>query len=123
MMIKEMDTEMREAEYTEKDAQKDYEQTMKDSAEKRADDVKTMTDKEAAKAEMEGELEQHKSDKMATYKEIAETGQFIAALHSECDWLLENYEARKEARTGEIEAMQKAKDVLNGADYSLLQME
>merc|ERR1719217_167873 len=123
MMVEEIDKEMTVAEAEEKDAQEDYEKMMADSADKRAEDSKTMTDKEGAKAEMEGELEQHKSDKMATYKEMVETGEYIAALHSECDWLLENFEARKEARTGEIEAMAKAKDVLNGADYSLLQVE
>merc|ERR1719502_1648413 len=99
MMVEEIDKEMTVAEAEEKDAQEDYEKMMKDSADKRAEDSKTMTDKESAKAELEGQLEQHKSDKMATYKEMAETGEYIAALHSECDWLLENYEARKEART------------------------
>merc|ERR1719311_740388 len=94
---------------------------MKDSAAKRAEDSKTMTDKEAAKAKTEAALEQHKSDKFSTTKELAETLQYTAALHSECDWLLENFDTRKEARDGEIEALGKAKDVLNGADYSLLQ--
>merc|ERR1719217_303803 len=123
MMVEEIDKEMTVAEAEEKDAQEDYEKMMADSADKRAEDSKTMTDKESAKAEMEGQLEQHKSDKMATFKELAETGEYIMNLHSECDWLLENFDARKEARTGEIEAMGKAKDVLNGADYSLLQMD
>merc|ERR1719311_791010 len=94
---------------------------MKDSAAKRAEDSKTMTDKEAAKAETEAALEQHKTDKFSTTKELAETMQYIAALHSECDWLLQYFDARKEARDGEIDALGKAKDVLNGADYSLLQ--
>jgi len=30
---------------------------------------------------------------------------------------------RKEARNGEIDALGKAKDVLNGADYSLVQRD
>merc|ERR1719261_2223094 len=66
MMIADMDKEMTEAEFEEKDAQKDYEKMMEDSAEKRAEDAKSMTDKEAALAATEGELEQHKSDKMST---------------------------------------------------------
>merc|ERR1719388_51544 len=65
MMVEEIDKEMTAAEAEEKDAQADYEKMMADSAEKRAEESKTMTDKEGAKAEMEGELEQHKSDKMA----------------------------------------------------------
>ncbi len=38
-----------------------------------------------------------------------------------CDWLLKYYDVRKEARASEIDALGKAKAVLSGADYSLLQ--
>merc|ERR1719238_2707409 len=81
----------------ETDAQEDYEKMMADSADKRAEDSKTMTDKESALAEMEAELEQHKEDKMSTFNEFTENGEYIANLHTECDWLLENFEARKAA--------------------------
>ena len=37
-------------------------------------------------------------------------------------WMWFVYEVRKEARAGEIDAIKKAKAVLSGADYSLLQM-
>jgi DNA repair exonuclease SbcCD ATPase subunit len=104
----------------ETDSQEDYEKMMADSADKRAEDSKTMTDKESALAEMMTELEQHKEDKMSAFNEFTENGEYIVNLHKECDWLLENFESRKAARKGEIEAMGKAKDVLNGADYSLL---
>merc|ERR1719331_2634215 len=121
-MVEEIDKEMTVAEAEEKDAQADYEKMMADSADKRAEDSKAMTDKESALAEMMAELEQHKEDKMSTFNQLMENGEYIANLHAECDWLLENFEARKAARKGEIEAMAKAKDVLNGADYSLLQL-
>merc|ERR1719199_2153416 len=114
MMIKDMDTEMLEAEAGEKDAQKEYEQMMKDSADKRAEDSKTMTDKESALAQTEGALEQHKSDKMSTGKELSETMMYIAGLHGECDWMLSNFETRKEARTGEVESLKEGMDALNG---------
>merc|ERR1719389_929969 len=119
--MKDMDKEMLEAEAGEKDAQKEYEQMMKDSAEKRAQDSKTMTDKESELAQTEGALQQHKSDKMSTGKELSETFKYIAGLHGECDWMLQNFEARKEARAGEVESLKEGMDVLNGAEYSLLQ--
>merc|ERR1719161_2178233 len=109
------------AKQEEKDAQKDYERFMKDSAEKRAEDSRTMTDKESAKAETEAALEQHKSDKMSTGKALMETMKYIAALHGECDWHLQNFQARKEAREGEVDQLHAAKDTLSGADMSLLQ--
>merc|ERR1719281_846004 len=112
---------MTEAEFEEKDAQKEYEQMMKDSAEKRAEDSKAMTDKQAALAQTEGELEQHKSDKMSTGKQLQETMLFTARLHGECDFLLQNFDARKQAREDELANLRDSEDTLQGADYSLLQ--
>merc|ERR1712194_963272 len=45
----------------------------------------------------------------------------LKTLHDECDWLLKYFDARKEARAGEVEALHNAKAVLSGADYSLIQ--
>merc|ERR1719198_1736302 len=52
-MIADLDKEMQTAEIDEKNAQEEYEQFISDSAEKRAEDSKAITDKSAAKAEME----------------------------------------------------------------------
>jgi len=121
LLIKDLDKEMTEATAEEKDAQADYEQLMKDSAAKRAEDSKALTDKGAAKANMEAELQTHQDTKASTASELAATLQYIAALHSECDWLVQYYDLRKESRDSEIDALGKAKAVLSGADYSLLQ--
>merc|ERR1719326_1931845 len=122
LLIKDLDKEMTEAEVTEKDAQGDYEQMMKDSADKRAEDSKTLADKEGALAELKAGLEQQKSDLASTQKELGATNQYIHTLHLECDWLLKYFDMRKEARSNEIDALGKAKAVLSGADYSLVQM-
>ena len=50
--------------------------------------------------------------------EVMETDKYLAAVHADCDFLLKYYDMRKVARTGEVDAMSKAKDVLNGASYS-----
>merc|ERR550537_1563238 len=94
---------------------------MKDSAEKRALDSKTIADKEGAKADLEAKLLKDEDEKKSTTKEAMATHEFLAETHADCDWLLSNFEARKEARAGEVEALKKAKAVLSGADYSLLQ--
>merc|ERR1719271_2136715 len=94
---------------------------MTDSAEKRAEDSKLLTEKEAAKADMEADLQKATEDKTATSKELMATKQYISSLHGECDWLLQYFDQRKEARDSEIDAMGKAKAVLSGADYSLIQ--
>merc|ERR1719316_1859275 len=108
-------------EVDEKDAQKDYETFMSDASEKRAQDSKAITDKESAKAETETELQSNKESKQSKTIEAMETAKYIAGLHEECDWLLKYFDARKAARDGEIDALGKAKAVLMGADYSLVQ--
>eukprot|EP00747_Dinoflagellata_sp_TGD_P160062 gnl/TRDRNA2_/TRDRNA2_177942_c4_seq2.p1 gnl/TRDRNA2_/TRDRNA2_177942_c4~~gnl/TRDRNA2_/TRDRNA2_177942_c4_seq2.p1 ORF type:complete len:701 (+),score=291.57 gnl/TRDRNA2_/TRDRNA2_177942_c4_seq2:76-2178(+) len=120
-ILQDLDKEMTEAEAEEKDAQADYEKMMKDSAAKRAEDTKHLSEKQAAKADMEADLEKAKEDKMTTSKQYFALKQYIATLHGECDWLLQYFDARKEARDSEIDAMGKAKSVLMGADYSLVQ--
>jgi len=122
LLIKDLDKEMTEAQTTEKDAQADYEQMMKDSAEKRAEDSKTLTDKEGALADLQAGLGQQKADLSSTQKELGATNQYIHSLHLECDWLIKYFDMRKEARDGEIDALGKAKAVLSGADYSLVQL-
>jgi len=121
LLIKDLDKEMTEASTGEKDAQADYEQSMRDSAEKRAGDTKSITGKSASKADMEAELQASQDSKTSTSKELAATLDYIRSLHSECDWLVQYYDIRKEARDSEIDALGKAKAVLSGADYSLMQ--
>jgi len=121
-LIKDLDKEMTEAEVEEKDAQGDYEQMMKDSADKRAEDSKTLTDKQAALADLQTGLEDQTAGLSSTTKELAATNQYIHTLHLECDWLIKYFDMRKEARAGEIDALSKASAVLNGADYSLVQL-
>merc|ERR1719217_1134809 len=93
MLIKDVQKDITAMELEEKDAQEEYEQFMTDAADKKA----------------------------AEEDELMATKQYIAELHADCDWLLENFETRKEARAGEVEALKKAKAVLSGADYSLVQ--
>merc|ERR1719146_632132 len=112
---------MTEAETTEKDAQADYETFMDDSATKRAEDSKTLTDKQTALANLETSLGEQKADKTSNGKTLAATLEYIQSLHAECDWLVKYFDMRKEARTTEIDALGNAKAVLSGADYSLVQ--
>jgi len=121
LLIKDLDKEMTEAKTEEQEGQKDYETMMKESAEKRATDSKSLTQKGAAKADTEAELQAQTEGKAAAGKELMATLKYISSLHSECDWLLQYFDVRKEARTGEIDSIVKAKAVLSGADYSLVQ--
>merc|ERR1719298_209490 len=118
---KELEVEMSEATAEEKNSQEEYETLVAESAEKRVTDTNAIAAKTGEKAELEGDLVQAKDDKGNKLKEAMATEKFLGDLHLECDWLLKNFALRKEARSSEIDALGKAKAVLNGADYSFIQ--
>merc|ERR1719446_816368 len=58
MLVKELNGDLTEAKHDEETAQKDYERLMSDSQASRAQNVEGITDKEAAKADMDVKVEQ-----------------------------------------------------------------
>jgi len=120
-IVNDIDMTTTEAETEEKDAQADYETLMGDAGAKRAADSKALTEKTMAKAHGEESLQNEEANKKDLTVQLMETTQVISNLHAECDWLIKYFDVRKAARTEEIESLDKAKAVLNGADYSLLQ--
>jgi len=118
---KDIQLEMVEMETEEKDAQKDYEEFIKDSAEKRQSCGKSMTEKEAARSEAETALTETTQAHKGKQTELMNTDKIIMDLHGDCDWLLKNFDVRKTARAGEVDSLNKAKAILSGADYSLVQ--
>merc|ERR1719162_2420505 len=121
LLVADLDKEITEAETEEKNAQAEYEQMMTESAAKRTQDSKALTDKEAAHAELGSSLQSIQAEKKATAKELMGTQKYMASLKGECDWLLQYFDARKTARADEIESLGSAKAVLAGADYALVQ--
>merc|ERR1719343_1449233 len=116
MMIADVEKEITESKTEEKNAQEEYDTLMKDSGEKRRMDSKTLSDKESAKADLEKALQKMAQEEKTTKFEVMNTAETLKDLHMECDWLLNNFEARKEARAGEVDALKKAKAVLSGAE-------
>merc|ERR1719191_1299321 len=108
-------------EFNEKDAQEEYEQMVTDAADKRAADTKSIEEKSGTKAGLEDEIVKNGDAKAGTEAELMATKQYISDLHADCDFLLQNFDTRKEARANEIDALKKAKAVLSGADFSLVQ--
>jgi len=117
-LVNDVEKENQVMKLEEEDAQDDYEKFMEDAKSKRAADSKSMTDAEGSLAETGEQLVTDKGTLKDKNTELMETDKYLSTLHADCDFLIKYYDMRKEARTGEIDAMGKAKDVLNGASYS-----
>merc|ERR1719217_1489342 len=121
MLVQDVKKEVAEMEFGEKDAQGEYETMVTAAAEKRTVDSKAVAEKKSVQAGLEEEIHKLSTEKKSRSEELMDTKQYLAEVHEDCDWLIQNYGTRKEARANEIDAMKKAKAVLSGADYSLVQ--
>jgi predicted nucleic acid-binding Zn-ribbon protein len=117
MMVREIETDMKDAEYEEKTSQSDYAKLMQESQETRAANSKAIVTKESSKASTEAKLNDATDAKAAVDTDLDLISATLGDLHMQCDFLLQNYGLRKEARTNEIESLKNAKAILSGADF------
>jgi septal ring factor EnvC (AmiA/AmiB activator) len=118
MLMKELQDGITEAESEEKTAQKDYERMMSDSTASRSQMAESITSKEVAKADLDTKIESTKEKKASQEAELSNVKQYLATLHADCDFLVDNYDLRKAARENEIEGLKNAKSTLSGANLA-----
>merc|ERR1719326_2587718 len=121
MLKKDLETEATEASKDEENAQKEYAELMSDSATQRAEYVTSLANDNKAVADLEANLQEAKTDKKQLQEELEGTKAYIGDLHNSCDFLLENYDFRKVARSTERDALRNAKAALQGAEIEFLQ--
>lgn len=118
MLVRELEASLAESQHEEKAAQTDYTELMADSQATRAADLKSVTDKEAAKAGLQSKLTDLTEAKHLTMEELENINAYVSELHGSCDFILENFKLRQDARGNEIESLKNAKAVLAGASYA-----
>merc|ERR1719443_1979388 len=82
MLVGDLDKEMTEATAQEKNAQAEYEETMSDSAAKRAEDTKSIATKAGAKAGLESDIVAAKEEQTSKTKELMATEKYASGLHA-----------------------------------------
>merc|ERR1719378_366376 len=103
---------------SEEDAQKAYEDFVKETNASIEAKSKDIANKSEEKAKAEGDLVQANEEKEATLLELEQLSNYNAELHASCDYILKNFDIRQTARDEEIEALKQAKAILSGADFS-----
>eukprot|EP00931_Biecheleriopsis_adriatica_P047662 TRINITY_DN27498_c0_g1_i1.p1 TRINITY_DN27498_c0_g1~~TRINITY_DN27498_c0_g1_i1.p1 ORF type:complete len:699 (-),score=210.76 TRINITY_DN27498_c0_g1_i1:52-2148(-) len=115
-LAEQVNTEMKFAENAETNAQKEYEEFMKDSAAKRLEDSQALALKSGVKAEKEAELQSHVATQAATTQAQTDNDAYKLALDNECAWLLQHFQERSEARLREIDSLDNAVNILKNAE-------
>jgi len=116
-VIRDLENDSKDGEYEEKTAQADYAELMGDSQASRAQNSKSIVDKNAAKAEAEQKSMSTKEAQASTSQELKLTQNMIKDLHASCDFIMQNHDLRKEARASEVDSLKNAKAVLSGANF------
>merc|ERR1719155_418211 len=106
-----------EAIRSEEDAQKAYEEFVKDTNASIEEKSKDIVNKSESKAKAESDLVEAKENKEAVMLELEQLSNYNAELHSSCDFIMKNFDLRQTARDEEIEALKQAKAILSGAKF------
>merc|ERR1711871_957141 len=112
-----------EAIRAEEDAQKAYEDFVKETNGSIEAKSKDITNKSETKAKAEADLVEAKENKEAVMLELEQLANYKAELHSSCDFVMKNFEIRQTARDEEIEALKQAKAILSGAKFEAFLQE
>merc|ERR550537_337376 len=105
---------------SEEDAQKAYEDFVKDTNASIEAKSKDIVNKSETKANAETDLVEAKESKEAVMLELEQLSNYKAELHQSCDFVLKNFEIRQTARDEEVEALKQAKAILSGAKFHAL---
>merc|ERR1711935_500127 len=106
-----------EAIRSEEDAQKAYEDFVKETNASIEAKSKEIVNKSELKAKAESDLVETKESKEAVMLELEQLSNYNAELHQSCDFVMKNFDVRQTARDEEIEALKQAKAILSGAKF------
>merc|ERR1712203_1284140 len=101
----------------EEDAQKAYEEFVKETNASIEEKSKDIVNKSETKAKAEGDLVEAKEGKEATMLELEQLSNYNAELHQRCDFVMKNFDVRQTARDEEVEALKQALAILSGAKF------
>jgi len=101
----------------EEDAQKAYEDFVKETNASVEEKQKDIVNKSEVKAKTEMDHVKFTEGKESTMIELEQLSNYNAELHQSCDFVLKNFDTRQTARDEEIEALKQAKAILSGANF------
>merc|ERR1712203_626764 len=101
----------------EEDAQKAYEDFVKETNNSIETKSKDIVNKSELKAKREIDLVEAKEAKEAVLLELEQLSNYNAELQQSCNFVLKNFDIRQTARDEEIEALRQVKAILSGAKF------
>merc|ERR1712087_1057710 len=102
---------------SEADAQKAYEDFVKETNSAIEAKSKDIVNKSEQKAKAETDLVEAKENKESVMLELEQLSNYNSELHQSCDFVVKNFDLRQTTRDEEVEALRQAKAILSGAKF------
>ena len=102
----------------EQEAQSAYSNEVQETNASVTDKQKAIANLSQTKAQAEIDHTTASDAEAAAVAELEKLAGQNAALHKSCDFVVKNFDLRQEARQQEMDAIEQAKAVLSGADFS-----
>jgi septal ring factor EnvC (AmiA/AmiB activator) len=114
--VTDLKMEMTEAETSEKFNAKEYVRIMTEAQETRKTDTKSLSEKKAVKATLDTKLVTNKELLELTEEELHNLELYLVQVHTECDFLMRNFEARHEDRVEGETGLESAETIVTDAE-------
>jgi len=105
----------------ENEAQAAYEEYITDSNAANAASDESIANKSGQSARADKDKIQATESRDSTIQDLLLLGEHNAALHQDCDFLIQNMDTRQSARAAEIDSLFNAKAIFSGANLGFLQ--
>jgi len=115
MIIDESKQVEEEARTAEAQAEEAYEQFLSDAGNSISSLQQEIADKQEQMANADEDFIRAKEDLATSLQTLEELNKKNQELHNECDYIVENFVTRQEARVSEIEALTQAKQIMSGS--------
>jgi septal ring factor EnvC (AmiA/AmiB activator) len=107
-----------ELKLTEQNQQKNYAEFAQMTTDTIEADRKAIAEKTEQVSNAEGEKSETEEAQLANDASLAKLNELLVGIHTDCDWLLKYFDLRQKSRAEEMDAIETAKAILSGADFS-----
>merc|ERR1719230_1055685 len=102
----------------EQQAQKDYSEYVAATTATIEADREAIAEKEKQVAQAEGEKSETEESQLANQANLDKLAELLQGIHNQCDYILKYFDIRQSSRKEEMEAIEEAKAILSGANFS-----
>jgi len=107
-----------ELKLTEQNQQKNYAELVSATTASIEADRQAIAEKQEQLSTAEGDKSETEEAQLANDASLAKLNELLVATHTDCDWIMKYFDLRQNARAEEINAIEEAKAILSGANFS-----